>query len=66
MSEATQVVSTPMILPVDDEIFSVSLETSTDMQDWVPAFPGEYLGSSNHRFFRVKAIQKPVEVPTAE
>lgn len=66
MSEASQVVSPPMILPVDDEIFSISLETSTDMQDWVPAFPGDYLGSSNHRFFRVKAIQKIAAAPVAE
>ncbi len=65
MSEASQVVSPPLVLPVDDEIFSISLETSTNMQDWVPAFPGDYLGSSNHRFFRVKAIKKPAAAPAA-
>ena len=65
MSEASQVVSPPLVLPVDDEIFSISLETSTDMQDWVPAFPGDYLGSSNHRFFRVKAIKKTAAAPAA-
>jgi len=65
MSEASQVVSPPLVLPVDDQTFSISLETSTDMQDWVPAFPGDYLGSSNHRFFRVKAIKKPAATPAA-
>lgn len=59
-SQTSEAVSPPMVLPVDDSIFSVSLETSTDMQEWVSAFPGDYLGSSNRRFFRVKAIQKPI------
>lgn len=37
----------------------ISIESSTDMRNWAP---GEYLGTSNQRFFRVKAVLKQ---PTA-
>ena len=64
MTQASQTVSTPMVLPpVDDEIYTITLETSTDMKNWVPAYPGDYLGNGSHRFFRVKAVRKPATTP---
>ncbi|MCX6877170.1 MAG: hypothetical protein NTW21_25675 [Verrucomicrobia bacterium] len=66
MTLASEVVSTPMVLPpVDDELYVITLETSVDMKNWVPAYPGEYLGNGSHRFFRVKATRKPAATPAA-
>ena len=60
LKQAEELVSEPMILPLveDSDRFTISLETSVDMQNWAPAAPGDYLGSSSHRFFRVKAVKK--------
>ena len=66
MSQASEVVSSPMVLPpVDDENYVITLETSVDMKNWVPSYPGEYLGNGSHRFFRVKATRKPSATPAA-
>lgn len=67
LSQASEVVSTPMVLPpVNDSLYVITLETSVDMTNWAPSFPGEFLGNGNHRFFRVKAVRKPVAAPAAE
>lgn len=61
MNEAAQFTSEPVMLPlVDDGKYSIQLETSVDLLNWAPAAPGDYLGSTSHRFFRVKAEKKPV------
>lgn len=67
IQRAEEMVSEPMILPliVEDDKYAVSLETSVDMLNWAPAAPGDYLGSSSHRFFRVKAVKKAAVVPAA-
>ncbi|WAC19055.1 hypothetical protein OVA24_17650 [Luteolibacter sp. SL250] len=41
-----------------DAKYDVVLETSTDMVNWSPGAPGEYLGSTGQRFFRVRATVK--------
>ena len=67
MTQASEVVSTPMVLPaVDDANYVIALETSVDMQNWVPSYPGEYLGNGSHRFFRVKSTRKPSASPAAK
>lgn len=59
LSQAAEFVSEPVMLPVvDDGKYAISLETSVDMVNWAPAAPGDYLGSTSHRFFRVKAEKK--------
>jgi hypothetical protein len=64
MTQASEVVSTPMVLPaVDDSLYEITLETSVDMQNWVPSYPGQYLGNGSHRFFRVKSTKKPTANP---
>ena len=62
---ADEIASDPVVLPpVADGIYAVTIETSTDMENWAPAAPGDYLGDSTHRFFRVKALRKP-DTPAA-
>jgi len=52
--------SEPMVVPVaQGTSYSVELETSTDMQTWVPAAPGDYASTGTPRFFRVKAAVTP-------
>lgn len=53
-------VSESLVVPLaPGTTFAVALETSTDMQIWVPANPGNYVSSSTARFFRVKAAVSP-------
>lgn len=62
--KADEMTSQPVLLPaVEDSLYSVSIETSVDMENWAPSAPGDFLGSSSHRFFRVKAVRKPVVDP---
>jgi hypothetical protein len=57
---ADEIASDPVVLPpVADGVYAVSIETSTDLENWAPAAPGDYLGDTTHRFFRVKALRKP-------
>jgi hypothetical protein len=57
---AEEFVSQPVIMPaVTDQNYKVELEASTDLQDWIPAVPGDYLGGATNRFFRVKVSKKP-------
>lgn len=59
LKQAAEFVSDPVMLPVvNDGTYEISLETSVDMNNWAPAAPGDYLGSTSHRFFRVKAVKK--------
>ena len=52
--------SEPLVVPVSQGTsYSVALETSTDMQTWVPAAPGDYASTGPARFFRVKAAVTP-------
>ena len=52
--------SEPLVVPVaQGTSYSVVLETSTDMQMWVPANPGDYAATGTARFFRVKAAVNP-------
>lgn len=52
--------SEPLVVPVSQgTTYSVELETSTDMQNWVPAAPGDYASTGPARFFRVKAAVTP-------
>ena len=52
--------SEPLVVPVSQgPNYSVALETSTDMQIWVPAAPGDYASTGPARFFRVKAAVAP-------
>lgn len=61
---ADQIASQPVVLPaVTDGVYSVTIETSVDMQNWAPAAPGDYLGDTTHRFFRIKAARKPASNP---
>ena len=61
---ADQIASQPVVLPaVTDGVYSVTIETSVDMQNWSPAAPGDYLGDTTHRFFRVKAARRPPSNP---
>ena len=54
-----ELISPPVVTPASaDAKYVINLETSTDMQTWIPAIPGEYLGSSGQRFFRVRAVVK--------
>ena len=39
--------------------YSVAMETSTDMQTWVPCAPGDYASTGSPRFFRVKVSVTP-------
>ena len=58
--QAEQFVSQPVIMPaVTDQNYKVELEASTDLQNWMPAVPGDYLGGATNRFFRVKVATKP-------
>ena len=58
--QAEQFVSQPVIMPaITDQKYKVELETSTDLQNWIPSVPGDYLGGSTNRFFRVKVSTKP-------
>lgn len=68
LKQAEELVSEPMILPLveDSDRFTISLETSVDMQNWAPAAPGDYLGGSSHRFFRVKAVKKEAATAAPE
>lgn len=57
--QASELVSEPVVLPlIEDQIFTISVETSVDMTNWAPAAPGDFLATSSHRFFRLKAVQK--------
>lgn len=61
---ADQIASQPVVLPaVTDGIYSVTIETSVDMENWAPSAPGDYLGDTSHRFFRVKAERRPASNP---
>lgn len=52
--------SDPLVVPVaQGTSYAVALETSTDMQTWFPANPGDYVSTSSARFFRVKAAVSP-------
>ncbi|MCH7228777.1 hypothetical protein [Haloferula sp. A504] len=52
--------SDPVVVPVAGGTrYSVSLETSTDLQAWAPAAPGDYTSTSEARFFRVRAVVVP-------
>jgi hypothetical protein len=52
--------SEPLIVPLaQGTSYSVELETSTDMQNWVPVKPGDYASTGTARFFRVKAAVTP-------
>lgn len=58
--QADQFFSEPVILPaVADQDYTVELQTSTDLESWIPAVPGDYLGGASNRFFRVKVEAKP-------
>lgn len=58
--QAEQIFSEPVILPaVTDQNYTVELQTSTDLTNWISAVPGDYLGSATNRFFRVKVEAKP-------
>ena len=64
LQKGEELVSNPVLLPAAaDSRYEISLESSTDLQNWSPAAPGEYLGSSTQRFFRVKAVLKEEEAP---
>lgn len=55
-----ELLSPPVVTPqAADARYDIILETSTDMNHWIPAAPGEYLGSASQRFFRVRAVVKP-------
>lgn len=57
---ADTVFSEPVVMPaVTDQNYTVELQTSTDLTDWIPAVPGDYLGGATNRFFRVKVEAKP-------
>ena len=57
---AEELFSQPVIMPaVATQDYKVELETSTDLQNWIPAVPGDYLGGTTNRFFRVKVAKKP-------
>jgi hypothetical protein len=61
---ADEMVSQPILLPpATDGVYSLSMETSTDLENWAPAAPGDFLGTSSHRFFRLKAVRKPQTPP---
>lgn len=61
---ADQIASQPVVLPAGtDGVYSVTIETSVDMENWAPAAPGDYLGDTSHRFFRIKAARKPASNP---
>lgn len=56
---ADETFSDPVIMPaITDGNYTVELETSTDLTNWIPAVPGDYLGSATNRFFRVKVAAK--------
>jgi len=60
MNQASELVSDPVMLPLlDDSVFAISIETSVDLINWAPAAPGDYLGDTSHRYFRIKAVQQP-------
>lgn len=62
MKQAAEFTSEPVMLPlIDDGTYTIQLETSVDMINWAPAAPGDYLGSTSHRFFRVKATKKATD-----
>jgi hypothetical protein len=55
-----QLTSEPLVVPLaQGTTYAVALETSTDLQNWVPALPGDYVSTSTARFFRVKAAVSP-------
>jgi hypothetical protein len=57
--QAEQFVSQPVVMPaVTDQNYKVELEASTDLQNWIPAVPGDYLAGGASRFFRVKVSTK--------
>ena len=57
---ADTVFSEPVIMPaITDQNYKVELQTSTDLTNWIPAVPGDYLGGATNRFFRVKVEAKP-------
>ena len=52
--------SEPVVVPVaQGTSYNVELETSTDLQTWVPVAPGNYTSTGTPRFFRVKAAVTP-------
>lgn len=64
LKQGQQLLSTPMVTPgTADSKYEITLETSTDMQNWTPTVPGEFLGNSGQRFFRVRAVVKPAPNP---
>jgi len=57
--QGQQLLSDPLVTPgAADAKYEVTLETSTDMVTWVPTVPGEFLGATGQRFFRVRAVVK--------
>ena len=53
-----ELIGDPVTLPTTTEAYDVILETSTDLQNWVPTVPGEFIVPSGMRFFRVKMERK--------
>lgn len=52
--------SEPVVVPVaQGTSYNVEMETSTDLQTWVPVAPGNYTSTGTARFFRVKAAVTP-------
>ena len=52
--------SEPVVVPVSQGTsYNVEMETSTDLQTWVPVAPGNYTSTGTPRFFRVKAAVTP-------
>lgn len=59
LAQASELVSNPVMLPLlGDSVFAISIETSVDLVNWAPAAPGDYLGDTSHRYFRIKAVQQ--------
>lgn len=64
--QGEELTSPPVVMPpVADGRYTISLETSTDLENWAPSAPGDYLGSATARFFRVKAFRNPDSSPAA-
>jgi len=64
LKQGDQLLSPPMVTPGSaDAKYDITLETSTDMQNWSPTVPGEFLGNTGQRFFRVRAVVKPTTNP---
>lgn len=50
----TPLVSEPVVVPVTEGPATLSIEASTDLQNWFPAGEGEIPADSPARFFRLK------------